>query len=124
MGFRRYEGALEMRVDGTLLAEATSGSVREASNDRPVTTMHQGLAGFSDGPATAEAQVSTAIPRRGFEFNFLRALSEKREVEVVLKVGGKRRTYAMKVMEADVSGSTDASAVHNIRMQGRFVGER
>ena len=124
MGFRKYEGAAELRVNGTLLAEATNVTVRDSSNDRPVMTLLQGLAGFSDGPPTAECTISSAIPRAGFEFAFLDALDKKLEVELVLKAAGQRRTYAMKPMEADVSFSVDVSAVHNVRLQGRKTAAR
>jgi hypothetical protein len=123
-GFQKYEGAAEFYINNKLMAEATSLSITDSANDRPVNTMTGGFVGFSDGPQSAEASCSVAIPKAGYELDFRDALDKKKDLTIVHKSGGVRRTYLMRCQSVDTSQSTDSTAVLNARFAGRAIGQR
>jgi hypothetical protein len=56
-------------INGSLLAEEASVTVEKKSGLNPVFTVAIGLAGMTQGAATAEISIESAVPSADFEFN-------------------------------------------------------
>lgn len=89
-----YAGKAEIYLNGRLLAEAQSINLTVNSNDIQVGTIQKGFAGFSDGATNCEAQIDSAVPRKGFEMDFQRAVAEKKTIVLVLKITATQKIRA------------------------------
>ena len=56
-------------INAALLTEEASVSVEKKSGLNPVFTVALGLAGMTQGAATAEVSIESAVPSDDFEFN-------------------------------------------------------
>lgn len=110
-GFTTYEGRGQIFCNGRLLAEATKASFSVKSNDNDVMTMGKGWAGMSDGPTTSEATITSAIPRKGFEKDFVTAVVKKETVKIVVIVGLKRIQFEGRFTNADWDTAVDSSTL-------------
>lgn len=115
---QKYEGVGEIYVNARLLAEASKLTVTVTSNDQKVMTMKKGLAGFSDGPTESSITVESAIPRKGYEYDFVNAVNKKLAVRIVVKSGGKRHSFNGRFSQAEWSNSVDAPSL----ITGQFMG--
>jgi hypothetical protein len=59
----------EVYINSLLLAEEASVTVEKKSGLNPVFTVAIGLAGMTQGAATAEVTIESAVPSADFEFN-------------------------------------------------------
>jgi hypothetical protein len=118
MALEKYEGPGEIYVNGRLQAEARKCTVTVNSNDNPVNTMRKGFAGFSDGPTSSEASVESAIPKAGYETDFVDHVSNKRDVVLVVKSGARRHRFEGRFTNTSWSNATDETAM----ITGSFVG--
>ncbi len=114
----KYEGVGEIYVNARLLAEASKMTVTITSNDNEVNTMKRGFAGFSDGPTKVAISVESAIPKKGFESDFVTAVVQKKAVRITVKSGGKRITVNGRFTQSEFSNSVDAPAL----LTGQFMG--
>lgn len=106
----RYEGPGEVQLDGRTLAEATSVSVSVAPNSTAVRTMKKGLAGRSSGPVECTIRVANAVPKAGFEGDFLEKCVADVDVTVTVIVGGKRLAFDGWITSFDAEYSVGSSA--------------
>lgn len=118
MATTKYEGAAEVYVNGRLQAEAQSADVAVDANDNVVTTMQKGFAGFSDGAGSSKITVKSAIPRKGYETDFVAAVTEKKDVVIVVKSGGRRHRFEGRFQSASWGNATDATSM----LTGEFIG--
>lgn len=118
MALEKYEGPGEIYVNGRLQAEARKISVTVNSNDNPVNTMRKGFSGFSDGPTSSEASIESAVPKLGYETDFVDHVKKKRGVVIVVKFGGQRHRFEGRITSASWSQATDETAM----ITGSFVG--
>lgn len=116
-----YEGAAEIQVNGRTLAEATKVTIRVMSNDFEVNTMHQGLAGFGDGPGKTEVTIESAVPKRGYEFDFVEAVRAKKTVTIVSKSAGRRHRTEGRIKDAEWSNQTDAPTLLTANFSGKMI---
>ncbi len=63
-----YSGA-EVYINSALLTEEASVTLEKKSGLNPVFTVVNGLAGMTQGAATMEVTIETAVPSADFEFN-------------------------------------------------------
>lgn len=117
----KYEGVGEIYVSGRLLAEASKCTWTVVSNDQKVMTMKRGLAGFSDGPTETSISIESAIPRKGYEYDFVTAVKEKKTVTIVTKSGGKRHQVSGRFSQAEWSNSVDSPSLITAQFQGGAV---
>lgn len=110
-GLQKYEGRGQIYVNGRLLAEATRIQFTVRNNDSQVMTMNKGMAGFADGATTSEGTVTTAIPRKGFEKNFVRAVMEREDCRIVTRVGGVRFQFEARFGEASWDQAADSATL-------------
>jgi len=123
MSLTRYQGPAEIYVNGRLLAEAQTISVRTISNNTKVRTMKKGLAGFSAGPTEVEIKIESAVPRSGYEVDFKTACENKSVAQIVhADAGGVRRRYEGWIDDVDQSQSTDSAATMSVSFVGKPAG--
>lgn len=118
MAQTKYQGAAEIYVNGRLQAEAQSADVSIDANDNVVVTMLKGFAGFSDGAGSSKITIKSAIPRKGYETDFVDAVDQKKDVAIVVKSGGRRHQFEGRFQTANWSNATDATSM----ITGEFIG--
>lgn len=118
MAQTKYEGAAEIYVNGRLQAEAESSEAKVDANDNVVNTMQKGFAGFSDGAGSSTISINSAIPRAGYETDFVAAVVEKKSVVVVIKSGARRHRFEGRFQSAAWGNGTSATSM----LKGEFVG--
>ena len=114
----KYEGPAEVYVRGRLLVEAKSCRARTSNNNNKVYTMAKGLAGPSRGPIESEIQLESAIPKAGYERDWLGHLLAGDFLKVVIKTGGRRIEFNCWCEDQEIQNSTDAAAVENVTLMG------
>ena len=118
MALTKYEGPGEIYVNGRLQAEAQSCDVAIDANDNAVVTMQKQFAGFSDGAGSSKITVKSAIPRIGYETDFVDFVIKKKDVTLVVKSGGRRHRFEGRFQTSSWSNATDATCM----ITGEFVG--
>lgn len=113
-----YEGPAEIYSNGRLLAEARSFRVTVTGNNNKVHTMKRGLAGKSDGPTESEGVIESAIPRKGYEVDFVKLVVNKKYVRIVQRCGNTRRTYNGWIESTDESFAVDSPALQTATFMG------
>ena len=113
-----YEGPAKLQLDGRTLAEITTARVRVNGNNRRVFTMRKGLAGRSRGPRETEISLEGAIPRAGYEKDFLAALLDDDNLRLVYSTGGKRITVNFWIDDWEQSANTDGPATFSVSGAG------
>jgi hypothetical protein len=116
-----YEGAAEIQVNGRTLAEATKVTIRVMANDTEVNTLVQGFAGFSDGPGKCEISIESAVPKKGYEFDFVEAVRSKATVTIVSKSAGRRHRSEGRIKDAEWSNQTDAPTLLSANFTGKML---
>lgn len=118
MADTKYEGVGLVIINGRTQAECRKITVQVTSNDNPVKTMVKQFAGFSDGAGESSIDVESAIPLKGFEKSFLRAVVDKETVSIVHKSGGTRAQYTGRFTEATLSNDVENPAVTSAKFMG------
>lgn len=113
-----YEGPAKVFYQGKLLAETQSARLRVTGNNNKVVTMVKQFAGKSDGATESEISLENAIPRKGFERNFLQVVIDKELVRIVLDIGGERVQVHCYAEDSEYTSSTDASAGISVTLMG------
>jgi len=120
MAFKKFVSQAEIwfdEEDGTqvYVGDAQSINIDEASNDRRVNTFEaRGLAGFTDGPGSAEITIDTAIPRHGEAKRFVAVMRRKKDVRIIVQEGADRTEYKGRIQRVRRSYSLDNPAARNI----------
>lgn len=120
----KYEGVGLIYLNGRLLAQATKVSVTVKSNDNVVNTMVLGFNGFSDGPGNAEATIESAIPKKGYEVDFVECVRKKKTVDVVVLSGGQRHKTQGRITEAKWDNATDSTTLMSASYMGKMLASR
>lgn len=106
-----YEGPAEIYINGRLQAEAVNAKVSIKANANPVTTMRKQLAGKSDGATSSSVAITSAIPRRGMEFDFRTAVIQKKFFAIVVKSAGQRVQLQGWFEDVEWSNAVDAATM-------------
>lgn len=77
-------------IDNVLAVEVTDFNVSYESGDNDVETMQLGYAGRSQGPRKTMISVNSAIPRSGFEIDYLQRLQDGSAVKMVWYRGAQK----------------------------------
>jgi hypothetical protein len=113
-----YEGRGQIFLNNRLLAEASKCTSRASANDNEVNTMHKGFAGWADGPGKVEVTVESAVPKKGYEADFIDIVRSKKTVTLTVISGGRRHTTTGRFQTAEWSNDVAASTV----LTASFVG--
>ena len=77
-----------MFVDGILAAESVSFNLEVDSNNQVVITQGKGFGGITVGATTCKVDVVTAIPKSGYEIDYLKRLTDRKVCEFTGWRGG------------------------------------
>lgn len=113
-----YEGPCELQINGRTLAEAVSARITVRSNSSPVRTMKRGLSGRSRGPAETTIAIESAIPKSGFELDFMTLLVADADITVTWIAAGKRRAIDGWIDGDDETFGVQAAASTSITIMG------
>jgi hypothetical protein len=100
-------------IDGKLLCQEASVSVEKKSGLNPVFTVAVGLAGMSQGAATCEVTIESAVPSEDFEFNPDAFMRTGQVVELGL-IMANRQTVTKGFI-------TDATYQHSVNQESKLT---
>lgn len=116
----QYNGPCELQFDGRTLAEATTCRISVTPNTTPVRTMKKGLGGRSRGPVECTIDVESAIPKAGFEVDFMQKCIDDADVTIVIVRAGKRVAFDSFITNVAESYGVQAAASSSFSaMSGR-----
>jgi hypothetical protein len=110
MSFSRYEGPAKIQVNGRTIAEAVSSTLSMDGGRKPVLTMHKGLGGFAQGPIQGSVEMEQAVPKSGFDQDFLTLLQSGSEVEISIAAAGKRIIVPAVINTFELRNGVDTAA--------------
>jgi hypothetical protein len=110
-------------LNGLVLTEAGNVKMRINSNDKPVRTLTQGLAGFSNGAEECSVEFSNAIPLTGFEAEFNSLCRSHTTVRVGFRIGNKQYECEGRFMDTDTETSVDNPNAINVTFNGKILNE-
>jgi hypothetical protein len=108
-------------VNGGLLAEAASVSVKRATNSQPVTTIVKGYAGESPGASMTEISIEGAVPAAGFEMNPGPFMAQLKAVEFTMFVAGAKMTFKGFITEDNFQYAVNSEAKLSFSARGNFA---
>lgn len=91
MALQHYSSAA-IFVDGSLLSEASEVNIETNPALVEIMTMQKGFAGVSPGAEKTSISVTSAVPRVGFELDYLDKCQGVKVVEVTVFAHGKKTT--------------------------------
>lgn len=91
MAIEIYEKAVVF-VDGQMLSESTSVTIDTDPKLNVIETMQKGMAGFSPGAEATTISVDSAVPRAGFEVNYIKRVQNVQVVEITVLAHGQKTT--------------------------------
>lgn len=106
-----YEGPAEIYISGRLQAEAVNAKYSIKANANRVVTMRKQLAGKSDGATSSDIAITSAVPRRGMEFDFRTAVIQKKYFTIVVKSAGQRVQFEGWFEDVEWSNAVDAATM-------------
>jgi hypothetical protein len=91
MALQHYEKCAFF-IDGQLMSESTSVSVDSDPKLNAIETMQKGFSGVSPGSEMTQISVESAVPRIGFEYDFVGTMQAQAVVEFTFFAHGKKST--------------------------------
>lgn len=114
---QKYTG-ITAYINGALLSEEVSCSVKRMSNAQKVITVPKGFAGLSPGAAEIQVEVDSAVPSADFELNPQRFLSNLDTCELTLFAAGRTLTVTGFITDDNFSHAANTES----KLQFTFVG--
>lgn len=115
-----YSKALVL-LNGTLLAEEASVSVRRSTGAQKVMTTAKGWAGMSLGAPMIEIDVSSAVPSADFEVDPGRFMKTLEIVELTVVAAGKQLTSKGIINEDSFKHSVNAESTLEFKFEGQYA---
>lgn len=110
-------------VDGALLTQEGSVTIRRMTNSQPVTTVANGYSGESPGAAMIEVDVENAVPAADFEFQPGTYMSGLVPAEMTLFAANRTLTVKGFIYEDDFSHAVNSAAKLSFKFRGKYDGE-
>lgn len=107
-------------INGQILTQETSVTLEKKSNSRPITTLHNGFAGFGKGAGVIEITVDNAIPTADIEFQVDFFIKEGDSIEVGVVLGSRQTIAKGFITDATYSHSTNDHAKLSFRATCRL----
>jgi hypothetical protein len=108
-------------LDGRLLTEEASISVDKKSGLNPVFTVPKGFAGMSQGAASCEVTIETAVPAIDFEFNPDAYMRTAQVVEVGIVLANRQTVFKGFITDASYSHSANQESKLQIKIMTQFA---
>ncbi len=119
-----YSKPFTVILQGQPLAEVSQITTKTDSGDKPVMTLAQGLAGFSDGPAQCELTGKSALPLAGFEADFAELCMLHVTRQFQIRLANKILTVKGRFMSVTESSSVENPNEVDFTFHGRIVSRR
>jgi len=116
--FSRYDRVI-VYINGQLMAEEASVTMKFASGLNKVQTVVKGFAGVSKGSEEVDISISAAIPSAGFEFMPVN-LPSGTVINVSCYTGSKTYSADAIVMSYDVSHAVNDHAKISLEIAGQY----
>lgn len=117
MAVSKYTKAL-VYVNGALLAEESSVTVKRTSGKNAVKTVAKGLAGFSQGAPMTDISVSNAVPSADFELNPGKFINNNDNVEITVVAAGRTLTCVGAILDDNFQHAVDSEGKLDFNFQG------
>jgi len=114
---QNYTKAL-VYVNGALLAEESSVTVKRTSGKNPVKTVVRGLGGFSQGAPMTEISVSNAVPSADFELNPGQFILNNQEVEITIIAANRTLTCVGQILDDNFQHAVDSEGKLDFNFTG------
>lgn len=113
-------GQLFLFLDGQLLAENTSVTVRYERRAEDVFSFENGYEGQDVGPATLVVEATNVVPRKGAEYPFEDVMLANQKVELYLQEGsnGKGLTSSGELVDVQRNGAVGQNYTLNFTFRG------
>ncbi len=110
-------------VDGNLLAQEISITVRRSTNSNPVSTVVGGYSGESPGAATVEIDVDNAVPSSDFELNPGAYMNNLGVAEIAIFAAGKTLVVKGFIVEDSFTHGVANAAGLSFKFRGKYDGD-
>jgi hypothetical protein len=105
-------------ADQQLMIEVQNFEVDSDAKNNPIDTMQKGFAGISPGSEHTKINVTSAIPRAGYDYDALKKMQGRDIVEfVVFAAGGKESSKGF-IMNVKKSFGADKAAAVSFEFMG------
>ena len=103
-------------VDNTLIAEQQNVEATHSGGFQEVNTTEKGLSGFSPGSAKMTLKIDSAVPRAGYELDYLKHVYNGNILDVVFFRAGKKVKSKGLIMDLTEGQGTDKAASASFNM--------
>jgi len=110
-------------VDGKLLAQEISVTVRRSTNSNPVSTVVGGYSGESPGAPTVEIDVDNAVPSGDFELNPGAYMGNLGVAEISIFAASRTITVKGFIIEDSFTHGVSAAAGLSFKFRGKYDGD-
>lgn len=105
-------------INGSVLSEEASVSIKRNSGSQAVKTVAKGYAGESPGAPMTEISVSNAVPSSDFELNTSDFINLLNEVEVTIFAAGRTLTVKGFIISDNFDHAVDTEAKLSFEFRG------
>lgn len=108
-------------VDGTILAEEATVTVRRMTRSQEIFTVNKGYAGESSGAPTLEIDVTSAVPAADFEVDPGKFMKLMKPLEITIVAAGKQLTSKGFILEDSFKHSVNSESTLDFKFRGSFA---
>jgi hypothetical protein len=108
-------------IDGNLLSEEASVTVKRSTGSQAVKTTAKGYAGESPGAPMTEIQVENAVPAADFELNPGQYMANLDSAEVTIFAAGNTLTVTGFIYEDNFSHAVESQSKLSFSARGPFA---
>jgi hypothetical protein len=108
-------------ADGIPLLEVGKFELGGDSNDKPIKTTAQGLAGFNDGAEECTGSLDSAIPAAGREKDYFDICMSHQDIVIACTMAGKIRTARGRLMNVKETTSVDVPNEISATFHGKYI---
>jgi hypothetical protein len=117
---QQYTKAL-VYIDGGLLSEEATVTVRRNTGSQPVKTTAKGYAGESPGAAMTELDVENAVPSADFELDPGKYMANLDTAEVTIFAAGRTLTTKGTIFSDNFAHGVETAAKLSFNFRGAFA---
>lgn len=112
----------QVLLGGIPVLKAESSEMSCKSNDSPVYTLEDGLAGFSDGAHEFALSIKQAVPQSGFVIDWFVLIVNHTTVRPTFKIAGRAYEFEGRVMDARTGSKVNDPTMVDVSFTGRITG--
>lgn len=120
MANEKYSKA-SVYVDGSLLSQEATVSVKRSTGSQPVKTVANGYSGESPGAGMLEISVENAVPAADFEVDPGKYMANLDNCEITIFAAGRTLTQTMCIYEDNFGHGVDTPAKLTFSARGKYA---